>query len=307
MSLDTRAIQRELLRFPGVFAVKVEPNQIKVFVKRLRPEDADILDRIPKSFAGLPVVIVESGNIPGAFSAQILQQTGRLRPTPGGVSIGYWGDVKPTGTLGTRVFDKDGNKLILSNTHIFAPHWSAPVTIGDPIIQPGSLDGGNHPLDTLATLLRYSIIDFGGVRDNLLDAAIASPINPADVLDEVLQIGPVTDIAAPVEGMPIKMVGRTSGLKLGFITDLNVEVLVTYDVDIAIFSKQGLATRMARPGDSGSLLVDATNRAVGLVFAGSDQVTVFTPITTVLSLLNIHFGTPLLPAQGRILSIDITQ
>ena len=45
---------------------------------------------------------------------------------------------------------------------------------------------------------------------------------------------------------------------------------------------------MSEGGDSGSLIVDATeNKAVGLLFAGSTLATIFTPIDLVLSALNI--------------------
>ena len=47
---------------------------------------------------------------------------------------------------------------------------------------------------------------------------------------------------------------------------------------------------MSQPGDSGSLLVDGSeNKAVALLFAGSDQVTVHSPIQKVMELLEIEF------------------
>jgi hypothetical protein len=47
---------------------------------------------------------------------------------------------------------------------------------------------------------------------------------------------------------------------------------------------------MSTGGDSGSLIVEAnTQNAVGLLFAGSGQTTVFTPIDRVLSTLNVKF------------------
>jgi hypothetical protein len=45
---------------------------------------------------------------------------------------------------------------------------------------------------------------------------------------------------------------------------------------------------MSAGGDSGSLIVDATeNKAVGLLFAGSNLATIFIPIENVLTALNI--------------------
>jgi hypothetical protein len=46
---------------------------------------------------------------------------------------------------------------------------------------------------------------------------------------------------------------------------------------------------MSSPGDSGSLLVAGDSmKAVGLLFAGSDQATIFNPIEDVLSALEVE-------------------
>ena len=69
------------------------------------------------------------------------------RPVPIGVSSGLAGVA--TGTLGVRV--TDGTKVYaLSNNHVFAGVNTA--SIGDPIIQPGDVDGGNDPADRIGTL-----------------------------------------------------------------------------------------------------------------------------------------------------------
>jgi hypothetical protein len=45
---------------------------------------------------------------------------------------------------------------------------------------------------------------------------------------------------------------------------------------------------MSQPGDSGSLVVDGgSQRAVGLLFAGSDTTTIYSPIGFVQDLLNV--------------------
>jgi hypothetical protein len=45
---------------------------------------------------------------------------------------------------------------------------------------------------------------------------------------------------------------------------------------------------MSQPGDSGSLLVAANSlQAVGLLFAGSDQTTIYNPIQAVLESLEV--------------------
>ena len=57
--------------------------------------------------------------------------------------------------------------------------------------------------------------------------------------------------------------------------------------NVAVFEEQILTNDMSDPGDSGSLVLDEANHAVGLLFAGSSSVTVINPIDAVLSSLNI--------------------
>jgi hypothetical protein len=48
---------------------------------------------------------------------------------------------------------------------------------------------------------------------------------------------------------------------------------------------------MSSPGDSGSSILDMQNRAVGLLFAGSETVTILTPLQHILD----HFGVMVFP------------
>jgi len=47
---------------------------------------------------------------------------------------------------------------------------------------------------------------------------------------------------------------------------------------------------MSQGGDSGSLIMEVgSSNAIGLLFAGSSQATIFTPIDMVLDVMNIQF------------------
>ena len=93
-------------------------------------------------------------------------------------------------------------------------------------------------------------------------------------------------------GNYVMVTSRGNYLTEGTITELNATVQVGYGGGkTALFENQIVTTNMSEPGDSGSLLVEAeTNKAVGLLYAGSDEVTVHCPINRVLELLDIHFG-----------------
>ncbi|MDP8233056.1 MAG: hypothetical protein P9L91_10380, partial [Candidatus Zophobacter franzmannii] len=123
---------------------------------------------------------------------------------------------------------------------------------------------------------------------NLVDAAVAKPIDENMLLSDVLKIGQVAGTVAAEIGMAVKKSGRTTALTQGNISVLDATIDVGYGGNrVATFEHQILTADMSNPGDSGSLLVSEDNKAVGLLFAGSDQVTIYNPIETVLSLLSI--------------------
>jgi hypothetical protein len=269
-------------------------------------------DIVPPSLDGLPTDVVQTGYI-----RTLQTPTDRLRPAPGGVSIGHR-DIT-AGTLGCLV-QKDGQKYILSNNHVLANSNQA--EIGDPILQPGPHDGGRYPDDHIADLSQFVAVNLIGIPsdcpiatgtagflnriaellgsgvelqavnlqadDNLVDAAIARPVNPDDVSDEILQIGAIQGSAEGELGMAIKKSGRTTGFTTGEIEQVDVTVNVQYGAGkIARFTDQLMAGAMSQGGDSGSAVLDNDNRLVGLLFAGSDTTTVINRIQNVFSGLGV--------------------
>ncbi|MGH9148010.1 MAG: serine protease, partial [Vicinamibacterales bacterium] len=75
----------------------------------------------------------------------------------------------------------------------------------------------------------------------------------------------------------------------GRITAINATVNVNYGGGkVARFVNQIVTTNMSAGGDSGSLLLDLENRAVGLLFAGSSALTIHNDIRYVQALLGIR-------------------
>ncbi len=271
---------------------------------------------VPKQIDGVKTDVVEVGDL-RAFQAR----TDRWRPAPGGVSLGHY---KITaGTFGAVVRDRaTGDRLLLSNNHVLAnSNDAAP---GDSILQPGPADGGRDGPDTIARLERFCPIQFSvepgscGVAQaiadisnalaglvgsqhrlesiranpqaaNTVDAAVARPLDGRDILDEILEIGTVSGTVAAALGMQVRKSGRTTGLTTGEITVLDATVSVSYGPGrLVTFENQIIAGPMSQGGDSGSLVVAADSlQAVGLLFAGSDQSTIFNPIQMVLDCLGV--------------------
>ena len=88
--------------------------------------------------------------------------------------------------------------------------------------------------------------------------------------------------------MSVTKSGRTTELTHGEVQVLDATVTIDYGGQTALFEEQILTGPMSEPGDSGSLLVAReTGSVVGLLFAGSQQSTVFNPIDRVLELMQV--------------------
>ena len=94
-------------------------------------------------------------------------------------------------------------------------------------------------------------------------------------------------------GTNVHNLGRTTGYTEGKIMQTDVIVDVQYDGGIARFEDQlwietGVdGSSFSAGGDSGSLIMDENDNAVGLLFAGNDVVTFANPIDAVMQDLNI--------------------
>ncbi|AFV02639.1 hypothetical protein UNSWDHB_620 [Dehalobacter sp. UNSWDHB] len=211
-----------------------------------------------------------------------------VRPAVPGVSIGHYQG--GAGTFGALVYDKKSSQpLILSNNHVLANTSmmsNARASINDLITQPAGIDGSNEAIGYLA---RYAALNVYP-NPNCVDCAVAKPVSAAAVSPEILEIGKVTGVTEAAPGMTVKKSGRTTGLTIGKIRAINSTVKVNYgEGRILLFEKQIIASKMSEPGDSGSLVVDFRNRAVGLLFAGSNQSTIINPINQVLETLQVKF------------------
>lgn len=123
---------------------------------------------------------------------------------------------------------------------------------------------------------------------NDVDCAVAKPLDNNMFTGQILGIGAVSGTKPAAIGMKVRKSGRTTGYTEGTVNLLNATVNVAYGSRTARFTGQIITTPMSQGGDSGSLIVDGTeNKAVGLLFAGSNLSTIFNPIDKVLAALNV--------------------
>lgn len=192
----------------------------------------------------------------------------RLRPLVPGCSICHEADT--AGTLGT-VVERDGRRLLLSNSHVLARSGLA--TPGDPVLQPGPADGGTAS-DRVGALDRSVPLQAG--RGNGVDAALARLDDGVDV-----DVTGAPTATARLDGDElVEKLGRTTGLTRGRVTAIEVDdVVVDFGADVGLLRFDGQvevsgtgAGPFSRGGDSGSLVRLADGGpAVGLLFAGSER------------------------------------
>jgi hypothetical protein len=287
-------------------------------------------DLVPKMLDGVKTDVVETGRfLAGQTDPARVETTAqterfdpklRCRPTvPAGVSISH-ADVT-AGTFGCLV-RRGSDLFILSNNHVLANVNSAKP--GDPIIQPGRYDGGRAE-DQVAVLAEFIPLDFGGKEahsslarkieqllnfaarilrashrfmsydttpgENLVDAALARPLNPDQLTPDLPHIGRPRGVAQAGLGTPVQKTGRTTGYTQGRITQIDVTTQVEYNGRLATFTGQLMASGMSEGGDSGSVVLDEAKNIIGLLFAGSRQATLINPIQAVLRMLNVEIVT----------------
>lgn len=156
-------------------------------------------------------------------------------------------------------------------------------------------DVGNAIASALGSRHRLMAYQVDAAAINEVDAAVAKPLDAGLVDSNIVDVGAVlgngTKDAAL--GDEVEKSGRTTQHTTGTVELVGVTANVNYarfpQVRIARFENQILTGPISQPGDSGSLVVDrATKKAVGLLFAGSDKVTIVNPINRVLDLLDIE-------------------
>jgi hypothetical protein len=238
--------------------------------RRTLRSDAPLLEHLRIKAAG-EIDIRYIGRV-GKLATPWYQQ--RQRPLRIGSSVGH--HKITAGTLGAFVRDRQtGQQLMLSNNHVLANEDAGQP--GDAIWQPGRFDGGTAA-DTVGALLRA--VKFSKTAANFVDVAVATIADGIQIAGTDIEgLGPIAGLrTAPLaKGTAVAKLGRTTGLRRGRVTATEIDNLVVgflmgelrFDDQIEI--EGGGTQSFSAGGDSGSLIVDAENRACGLLFAGGDR------------------------------------
>jgi hypothetical protein len=283
-------------------ASRSREHRITAFVQSRRHLKSALLEKI-RSRAANEVDVVYTGPI---RARQWYDQA--ANPLRIGCSIAHL--ASRTGTIGCFVKDNQTRETcILSNNHVLANVNLA--AVGEPVLQPGPMDGGSVGGNTVAKLIRLVDIKLGGQVANEVDCAIASlaangpQFDARAVCDNTgASFGNplASQFAEAYPEMPVEKIGRTTGHTTGYVRDINVCNLIVemspgnyakFDGQIAFHSTMQNETFSAN-GDSGALIMTDLHEPVALLFAGSDEgggngrgITYGNPIDRVLSSLKV--------------------
>jgi hypothetical protein len=229
----------------------------------------------------------------------------RSRPARGGDSVAH--PYAAAGTLAIAYGDAGRTTAhIVSCSHVLALAGRAPW--GAPVMQPAPIYGGTLPADYFGYLSRSVPLFAAPAAFNIVDGAVAS-VSPSTVITgEVAALGLVRGIR-PLHtialGERVRRVGATTGVLQGYVIGVNATLKINYGaLGLGwwnyIFRSQVLTTPMAAFGDSGALLLDDGNAAIGMLFAGSITATGFNPIEEVQRQLHVMLESPVISRQGFI-------
>ena len=258
-------------------------------------------EALPDLYRGVPVVLIEMDdagllssdaglNERAPFeSAQWESYPGGIRGAQeiivGGISGANTNLTGESGTIGyfcarKSLLPRRREVCILSNSHVFADLRKSSVDESDLIMQPSP--GESATGRPVGALLNFSALKFdGGVGEpNHVDAALAKLWEPQSHRPLIPFVGSVKGYVPKGEvevGESARKFGRTTGYTEGRVFSIYLDIWIRYDRtgQSAFFSNQILVepaaptfTKFVSKGDSGSLLVDDAQHALGLIFAG---------------------------------------
>jgi hypothetical protein len=218
------------------------------------------------------------------------------RPAHPGFDVGN--RLGGSGTLTCVVKNQQGERLGLSCAHVLAP--DGPTSIGNgpagTVLCP-SLDSAKA-LGVLAaarlgllTQVRMPSFDPAAAATNL-DAALFAPNDPT-ALDRVvadINVAPTGINDNVTHGLKVHKVGAVSGETQGSVQATGLLIKIPYGNDEATFANHIAISSFTQPGDSGALVLDEQNQAVGLHLGSANGLSICTPIRRVLDAFGCQFA-----------------
>jgi hypothetical protein len=288
-----------LLKIPGVIGVgiglKETNNEItsegafRVYVDRKKaPTELPTDQLIPDEVLGVKTDVIEMD------ATDPVADESEYRPLKGGIQIGNGtGALGTLGCLARRT--SDGATVALSNHHVM---FALGKGVGDKIGQPNLSESCCCTCGEVGTIAAGAI-PTGGVAGRV-DGAIATLKSGIGSVQEINQIGVIAGTAQAIFGETVRKVGRTTGLTTGTVTAVSDPASSTsgptYVNQVRVAPIAGVP-KFSDSGDSGSVIVNASNQIVALLWGGNTGPSVANNIADVLAAFGITIPAGVAPAD----------
>ena len=209
-----------------------------------------------------------------------------MRPLRPGLSVS--GENSSAGTIGGFALGQDNHIYLLAQNVVLG---SPDCEINAAVVQPGRIDGGRVPEDEIGTVARCLPLQNEGPISQLMGLAQLEVGTAFET--SIPGIGAPRGIRRATPGAAVRMLGRSSGLVSGEITEVAASISMPLpDGTTYRFTDAILTTRMAAGGDGGALVVDEEGYVVGIMVAGSPTASILAPIGEVLDALGVTLLQP---------------
>ncbi len=210
-------------------------------------------------------------------ASEVSDRLARVRPLKPGYSVG--GERTTAGTLGAFARDSAGTAYAL------VPSFLA-LAEGDRVLQPGPLDGGRVSEDVVGEFVDLPRLERRVPAANMVGLVRLS--EEVGFETTIAGIGSIRGVCDPVEGMRVRMLGRTSGVSEGVIQEVGVSTPMALTEGSVELTRAIQVSRISKAGDGGALVVDENGCAVGIVIGGSERQTLLAPVGDVLSQFRVE-------------------
>ncbi|KEI01882.1 S1 family peptidase [Clostridium botulinum] len=232
-------------------------------------------DLIPTFYKGILTDVVEM-SIPRTCSL-----TKRIRPVLGGYSIGV--DGLKAGTTGCLVADNKHDYILTCN-HVVAGNTIEKVN--KVVVQPAPKFGGKVPKDAVGLVRKFVPVNVRG-EFNYVDAAIVQTDRSKSSI-AIAYVGPIKGTNFTKIGQKVKKVGATTELTTGIVKTKFTVIIIDFLGRQVTFKNQTTTTKMSDDGDSGSILLNDKNEALGMLMGNNSTISIYNNITDVVQSLEVH-------------------
>jgi len=267
-------VRWRLRHIPGISSIGVGAKEVRgevtsdmayrIYVDCKLPKDELIAAwRIPERIRGFNTDVLPQSK------TEMLADDKKYRPLKGGCQVKNQhveGDNDLlAGTIGCLVrFDSPLQEICaLSCEHVFTAGQSGLQTIvGQPRYVVSCCCCTYNKIGTVVNHEKNTVVDCAVAA---LDQDIIQEVIASNTLNDVEGIGTLAGVAQAVCFENVKKRGRTTELTTGRVVD------VIFENSQILIHPTGASTEFAKRGDSGSVIVNAANRVIGLLWATDAQ------------------------------------